>query len=115
MPRKPSLVLAKPGSAFGFKPRTSESTTGVRASDHRAISGSTQPSEVALDSESGSEQAAWNEEHQNAAGMDLDPKEYSAHSEEYGMDPSTNVNEDVFGKPFPYSLPVLMLYPRTRD
>lgn len=91
VPPKPSLVLAKPGSAYGFKPQTPESTTQVRTSDHRAVGGSLHPTEVAVDSE----------RQHNAIGMDS------------GANPS--INEDAFGKPFPYSLPMLMLYPRIRD
>jgi hypothetical protein len=104
---KPSLVLAKAGSAFDLRLQTSDSTTEVGTSGHRVFGESMQPVEVGLCSESDSEQAAQGEEHQNAIGMDLDP-------EEYGVDPSTNVN--VSGKPFPYySLSMLMSYPRTCD
>lgn len=66
------MVLAKPGSAFGFKPQTSESTTEASTSDHRAVGGSAQPAEVAPDAGSGFEQAAQNEEREIAVGIDLD-------------------------------------------
>jgi hypothetical protein len=59
-----------------------------------------QPEGVDTDSEGVFEHAARSEERQNG---DLDP-------EEYGMDPSTNANEDDPGKSFPYLLPMLMLY-----
>lgn len=73
---RPSLALAKPGSAFGFRPQTPDST---------AVDGN------------------------------LGPEEYSADSEEYAVDPSTNVNlrlnENASGKCFSYSLTMLMYIP----
>ena len=87
------MVLAKPGSAFGFQPRTSESTTKVRTSGYRAADASTQPTEVRPD-------AAQNEGRQNVIGMDLD-------LDEFGVNPGTNIDKDSFGMPSPYLLPML--------
>jgi hypothetical protein len=82
----PSLAIASPGSAFGFKPQTSECTTKVRRY-RRAVGKSVQPADMVPDSEDDFEQAA---QSHNGVGMDLDP-------EEYGVDLSPNVN-DVSGK-----------------
>ena len=86
---KPSLVPAKPGSAFGFKPNsvTSRSTTGVMTSNHKATNASAESSETVPDSEDDSHQAA---------GMDVDQEEFS-------VDPSNNVNEGSLG---PCSFPI---------
>lgn len=98
---KPALVHAKPGSAFGFRPPTSESTTEARMSDHRSVGGSMQPAEVVLNPESDFEQAARNEEHRNVTAMDLDQEAYGADSEGVGgVNLSANVNENIIRKPF---------------
>jgi hypothetical protein len=85
---KPSLVLAKPGSAFGFRPQTSESTTEAITSDHMASGGSMQRAEAVPDSQSDLQQS------QDAVGMNLDPNEYGAEPEERGAGPSANANYD---------------------
>jgi hypothetical protein len=47
-----------------------------------------------------------------AVDLNLGPEEYSADSNEYAVDPSTNVNDNASGEHFSYSLSRLMYIPK---
>jgi hypothetical protein len=92
---KPSLVPAKPGSTFGFRPNsvTSRSTTGIALSNCKTTNASAESSETVPDSEDDSPQVA---------DMDVD-------LQEFGVDPSNNVDKGSLGMCsfpiFPHAIP----------
>jgi hypothetical protein len=96
---KPSLVPAKPGSTFGFKPGsvTLRSTTGVATSNHKATNASRVSSETVPDSEDDSRQEG---------DMDVEQEQFKA-------DLSNNVDNGSLGTCrfliFPHATPTYIL------
>ena len=96
---RPSLVLMKPGSTFGFKPGsvTSRSMTGVATSNCKATNASEESSETIPDSEDDAHQAG---------DMDMD-------QEQFNRDLSNTVDNGSLGMChfliFPHVTPIYIL------